>query len=156
MYATGAQKSFVVAASLVSGSAGALIINNRKTDENATSLKLIIDTSTNLRRAEKSESGDAQDQTNKLTPILNTDLARNTPEYYFNSAHEKYESGNYEDALDDCISALKIDSKHVKAIMDDRQGSYINYKETLGITTKQRLLSATQGFAKIESRSTRR
>lgn len=116
IYATGAQKSFVVTASLVSGSAGALIIKNRKKDENATSPKLIIDTSTNLRRAEKSESGDAQDQPNKLAPVLNTDHTRNTPEYYFNSAHEKYESGHYEDALDDCISALKIDSKHVKAM----------------------------------------
>lgn len=114
-YATGAQKSIVVAASLVSGSAGALIFNNSKKDENTTSPKL-MDNSANLRRAEKSESRDAQDQPNKLLPILDTDRIRNTPEYYFDSAHAKYESGHYEDALDDCISVLKIDSKHVKAM----------------------------------------
>ena len=70
IYATGAQKSFVVAASLVSGSAGALIINNRKRDENTTSPKLADDLNCLLKIANK--------QLFTLIQALNTKKARNT------------------------------------------------------------------------------
>ena len=168
IYVIGAQKSYIVVASLVSGSAGALIINNRKKDENATSRKIADASEVSDQNSEKATlhfvSGiKYKDREEYLIACQEFDKAiainPNEEKFYLHRAMSKEVLGEYQEALINYAKAIELNPDYanafnglgsVKSSLGDNEAAVKHYTKAISIDPNYAVAYYNRGYSKAE------